>query len=72
MVQFIACRSDKGAKVHVLQVGTTASHCGKHLNLDEVRKQVKGRIKREQLCKKCFGAATEEFLLGVKLEIVKD
>ena len=72
MVQFIACRLDKGVKVHVLQVGTTLSHCGKTISRNEVWNQVKGRVKREQLCKTCFGAATEEFVISVNLEIAED
>ena len=72
MVQFIACRLEKGAKVHVMQVGTTVSLCGKAIRCNEVRIEVKGRVKREQLCKKCCGAATRKFLLGVNLDIVGD
>ena len=72
MVQFIACRLEKGAKVHVMQVGTTVSHCGRPLRCNEVRIEVKGRVKREQLCKKCCGAATRKFLLRVNLDIVGD
>ena len=72
VAEFVAFRLGRGAKIHVAQAGNTVSHCGRKLKYDDVSTAVIGKVRKDELCKKCLGAANEEFLASLRLKICDD